>query len=1035
MIYEKTIEEAIISLLKAQGYEFIDENYDWIIDRKIDEFINEKLLIKYLKKINIEANDEIVQKVIDSIKKIDSPSLFERNYNFHKMLTDGITIESKNFDINPLIKLIDFENPQNNIFQVGHQIKYKESNSTRIPDIVIYINGLPLIIMELKSFDEKAQNATLDDAYRQLGGNSEYDGYRYDIPTLFNYNSFLVISDGVNTKVGTLTSKINRFTEWKSIEGEKGYDDNCVNKLEIMIKGLFDKNRLIDIIYNSIFFITNKNDKPIKIMAQYHQYYGVKKAFESIINNIKPKGNGKAGLIWHTQGSGKSFSMVMLVRRLLIHKFLKVPTIVVLTDRIDLDNQLLQTFFSAKEYLKVEPISVDSREDLVGKLNKILQGGIIFTTILKFNKHKLPKNERENIIVMTDEAHRSHYGIYETIRYKKNDLSEKYEPIFKFGIEKYIRDALPNATFIGFTGTPISTKEKQTTDIFGDIIDAYDITQSINDGATVKLFYESRLAKVKLISEKINEIDEYYNKILNLNQSDSKSIELSKKEMSKINIILENDNLIKKLATDILTHYEQRKNFLNGKAMIICQTRKAAAKLYKEIIKQNSSYKAITILVATTTNKDNEELRKLFGTNEERKKLAIEFKKDKSKYKIAIVCDMWLTGFDVPDLDVMYFIKKLKSHSLMQAIARVNRIYPGKNGGLIVDYIGLNTFLKEALSQYTDRDRYNNPDDAQKEIYRLLKEKLDLLNKLFYIHNINKKEFNNNDSLVRFKTIQRGTEFILSSKEREEKFIKDWSMPLKQSFILCAGILSEAEKNDVIYYLAIRSYILKLYNRPEIISTSEMNNYVSSLLIDAIKGDEVKVLTRVNSDLFNPIDLLSKEKIEELKKHNTPHIFIQVIKKLLERAIHESRKNNYIKSQEYSERLRMIIEKYNDRDINFDPEITIVNLVNFAKEMVTEDINAKKIGIFGRERAFYDALVCEKSPKDLLSDETLKLIAKEIDGLAQEYASIDWSRKESTKAKMRTKIKECLNKYNYPPNYRDKAIENVIKQAEYILNQ
>lgn len=1033
MLKEKDIEISIISLLEQKGYQWITiDNDHWIQTRNLDDFINESLLRDSLIKINKINDHNVIQEAINTVKNLDNPSLFERNYAFHKILVDGITIESKDFLVNPLIRFVDFTNPENNTFQVANQVKFQEGKSIRIPDVIIYINGIPLIVMELKSFNEDAQEATLEHAYAQLGSNSEHDGYRYDIPTLFNYNSFLVISDGIDTKVGTLTSKIDRYNEWKSVLGEKGYNDDYINKLDVFINGLFDKNRLIDIIKNNIFYIIDKNDKPIKIMAQYHQYFGVNKALNSIIKTVKPNGNGKAGIIWHTQGSGKSFSMVMLAHKLLIEKELNVPTIVLLTDRIDLDIQLYKTFFSAKDYLKCEPVIASSREDLVKKLSNIKQGGIILSTIAKFDKEHLPKNERNNIIVMADEAHRGHYGIYETVSYEKNAETEEMEAIFKYGVEKYIRDALPNATFIGFTGTPVSTKTKQTTDIFGEIIDAYDMTQSIIDGSTVKLYYESRLAKVWTNDEVLKEIDQYYKDLENTQQADTKSIERSKNEMSKIKQILEDHDMIKVFASDIIEHYENRKGIINGKAMIICQTRMAAAKLYKEIISQYPAYKDSTILVVTESNKDPEELRKLFGNNALRKELGDEFKKDTSKYKIAIVCDMWLTGFDVPDLEVMYFIKRLKSYNLMQAIARVNRVYPGKSSGLIVDYIGLNSALEEALDQYTLRDKENNIQDIKNEIYDVIREKLSILNEWFY--KIPKDKFWANYSLTRFRAIQEGAQFILEDKaKREDPFMFDLSLSLKQAFVVCAGIVSKQERKDILYYLAIRSYILKLRNKPGIVSTKEMNEYVSQLLAEAIKGDEVRSLTAEQKSSFNAIELLTKEKIDQLRKSNPPHIFVEIVQKLLQRAIAESRKHNYFKSQEYSKRLRRILEEYHGRDASFTPALTILQLTDFASEMVADEYEAQKLGVFGRERAFYDALARDKNAQELLGDETLILIARELKEVVEEYALTDWAAKESTRSQMRIKIKECLKKYNYPPQYQILAIKDVIKQAEYIM--
>lgn len=1041
MVYESVVEETIISLLQNNGYELIDEFDPWISSRTLDSFINEDLLRECLKRINHTNDGGLVTDVIHKITRLENPSLFERNFAFHRFLTEGVTVESKDAAVNPLLKIVDFDNPSNNVFQVCHQVKFNEGRNTRIPDVIIYINGIPLIVMELKSFDEEATDATLEHAYAQLGSSGESDGYRYDIPTLFNTNAFLVISDGVTTKVGTLTSKIDRFNEWKSVAGEKGFDATCVTKLNVLIDGLFDTRRLLDFIKNNLFFIQDKNEKPIKIMAQYHQYFGVNKALKSILASTKPHGTGKAGIIWHTQGSGKSFSMVMLAHRLLIEQALNVPTIVLLTDRIDLDDQLYKTFYSARNYLKCEPVIATSREDLVRKLGAIKQGGVILTTVGKFDKENLPKNERTNIIVMTDEAHRGHYGIYETVRYVRDKETDEMEAVFKYGVEKYIREALPNATFIGFTGTPVSTKDKQTTDIFGDIIDVYDMTQSVIDGSTVKLYYESRLAKVWTNDSVLEEIDQYYNDLEESGRADATSIEKSKKEMSKIKVILEDDDMIKLFAEDIMAHYDERKGFLNGKAMIVCQTRMAALKLYKTIVGDGTdkypgirpNYRDKIILVVTESNKDTEEMRDLFGNSQYRKELGEEFKKDNSKYKIAIVVDMWLTGFDVPDLDVMYFIKRLKSYNLMQAIARVNRVYPGKCYGLIVDYIGLGKALDEALTEYTDRDRETNVQDIKKEIYNLLKEKLSILNEWFY--KIDKSKFFSKDSLTRFTAIQEGAQFILEDKKkREDPFIQDLSLTIKQAFVVCGGITSEEERNDVYYYLAIRSYILKLRAKVSSVSIKDMNEYVSNLLADAIKGDEVKVLTKGPDDSINVIDLLSAEKIEELRKSNPPLVFVEIIKKLLERAIAESRKHNFFKSQEYSKKLRRILEQYNDRDSVFAPETTIVELVSFAGEMVADEEEVKKLGIFGRERAFYDALIRDKSAQELMNDETLKLIARELKEIVEEWASTDWANKESTRAKMRTKIKECLKKYNYPPEYQKKAIDDVVRQAEYIMN-
>ena len=1032
---EKDVEDVIVSYLQKNNYEFINkENNNWFksrLDGVHNPYINVDLLLETMKKFNKYDNTVLQDAVNELIRIDDNSSLFEKNFTFHQMLINGITIERKNVKSNPLVKFINFENIENNIFQVARQVEYRGLKQLRIPDVVVFINGIPLIVMELKSFSEDATEASIEKAYEQIGGNTENDGYRYDIPTLFTYNAFLVISNAVDTRVGTLTSTFDRFSEWKSINGEKGYAESSAD-LSVLINGLFNHQRLLDLIENNLFFIKDKNDKPIKIMAQYHQYFGAQKAMQSVLEHLKPSGDGKAGLLWHTQGSGKSYTMVMLAHKLIkCKKQLQVPTIVVLTDRIDLDNQLYKTFYSAKDYLGCEPVVAKGRKDLVKKLNGLKQGGIILSIINKFDKDNLPSNNRNNIIVMTDEAHRSHYGIYEQAYYVKNKETDEYEAVFKYGIEKYIRESLPNATYIGFTGTPISTKEKQTTDVFGNIIDVYDMSQSILDKSTVKLFYESRLSRVYTNDKMLSQIDDYYKNLEVKELANKNAIEKSKTQMSKFNVILEDDDLIERFAQDIWKHYEDRSKFLNGKAMIACQTRKMAAKLYNKMLELKPDFKDKLILVATTTNKDTKEVRDLFGDDEHRRALANEFKKDTSKYKIAIVVDMWLTGFDVPDLDTMYFIKRLKAHNLMQAIARVNRVYTGKSSGLIVDYIGLNKALDEALSEYTDKDRNNNVLDVKKAIQGILLDKLEELSKWFDIKDRNIFR-TSKDSASRFEAIERGTQKAISSQKDEDKFMQI-SLAIKQAFVVCNSLVNDEQKSDINYYLAIRSYLLKLRNKNNSVSTKDMNEYVSKLLRDAIKGDEVKVLTKNPEDTTNVFELLSTEKIEEYRNSHPPLIFIEIMKKLSHAAIQEFKNSNYFKAQEYSYKLRKILEQYNSRDTSFDSHKTIVNLVEFAHEMVANENKAQKLGIKGRERAFYDSLIQEKDAALIMKDQILKAMACELSTILEKIAkeSPDWYERDASVSEMRIAIRECLIKYKYPPNYRENTIINILKQAEY----
>ena len=1031
---EMHVEETILSLLEEQGYELLSDNDAWVINRKLSDFINEELLLSQLKKINKNASEEVLLEAINVIKRIDHPSLFERNKQFHKMLVDGITIEDLNSDINPLIKLIDYDDCNNNVFQVAHQIKCREYHDTRIPDILVFINGLPLVIMELKGFEDTLTDTDLEFAYKQLGANSEGSGYRYDIPTLFNYNAFEVISDGTTSKVGVLTSKIDRFNEWKSVNGEPGYDANYAFKINTLIEGLFSKEHIIDVIKNGIFFLNKGKQKPVKIMCQYHQYFGVIKSLKSVKNALKPNGDGKAGIVWHTQGSGKSFSMVMLAHRLITAKSLNSPTIVILTDRIDLDDQLYSTFAQSEEFLRTQPIRVESRKDLLKKLGTIKQGGVILTTIGKFDKDEMVPNNRSNIIVMADEAHRGHYGIYEKVTYEKNDKDE-YEMVIKYGTEKYIRESLPNATFIGFTGTPITTEDKSTSDIYGDIIDTYDMSQSVNDGATVRIFYEGRLAKIWTDPNILLQIDEYYDELEESGKASKEAVDKSKRAMSSLKKILEDDDVIALLANDIVTHYEGRKDFLNGKAMIVVSTRQVAMKLYNKIVNDiRPEWKDIIVPIVTESNKDSEEMRKLFKDANYRKEMGEEFKKEDSKIKIAIVVDMWLTGFDVPDLDVMYLFKKMKDHNLMQAIARVNRVYPGKESGLIVDYIGLSKALDKALDQYTARDKEFNIKDIQDTAKRILLEKLSILNELF--HGVDMAGFYSNDNPKRFKAIQNGAQHILSNEDKKNEYLSI-TTELKRAFIVSAGVLSKDERENVQYYLSVRSFILKLSAGHSQVSIAEMNRHVEELLADAIKGDEVKVLTKVgtNNEEVNIIDLLRSDKIEELRKKNPPHVFIKIVEKLLQVAIAESRKNNYFKSLEYSERLINILRKYHNREDDFDTTKTIIDIIAFAEDVVQDEDEAIEKGLTGRERAFYDALIRDKSAVVAMPDATLKLIAHELRDTVEAYATTDWSKKKDTRALMRKTIKRLLKKYNYPPEYTETAINDVIKQAEYMMSE
>ncbi|MBE5740470.1 MAG: type I restriction endonuclease subunit R [Clostridiales bacterium] len=1028
---ESSLEYAIIERLQGLGYDYAVETDNWMLNRKLDSFINEELLLERLMVINAGVKVSALEQAINFLKNVDNPSLFERNHIVHNWLVDGIQIEDYESDVNPLVRFIDFENVENNVFQVANQLKFKESRNLRIPDVILFVNGIPLIVFELKSI-EYSEDTFIERAYEQLGGNGEADGYRFDIPTLFNYNAFLVISDGANNKVGTLTSDITRYNEWKSVEGELGYKKNYAYKLDVMLEGLFKPARLLDVIKNHVFFMNKDKERPIKILAQYHQYFGVKKAYDSIKTHVKPQGDGKAGIVWHTQGSGKSFSMVMLAHKLIADLEMKNPTVVVLTDRNDLDNQLFTTFSNASEFLRTRPVQVESREDLLKKIGEVREGGIIFTTLQKFDKARIVPNARTNIVVISDEAHRSHYGIDEKIIVKENP-NGTYQSFSKYGYAKYIRDALPEATYIGFTGTPVETGDHSTSAIFGETVDTYDMTQAVEDGATVKIFYESRLAKVWLDDGKLKEIDDYYAGLAADGVSDD-IIEESKSKLTSMELIVGDKDRLRLLATDILAHYNERKNILSGKAMIVCMSRKIAAKLYNILAELAPELKEKIALVVTESNKDTEEERKLFKDKAHRENAAKEFKRKDGSIKIAIVVDMWLTGFDVTDLDVMYIDKMMKGHNLMQAIARVNRVHAGKESGLIVDYLGIKRYLEEALNIYTARDKELNLKDIQEAAKSILDEKLSILDELFY--KVEKKGFFGGSHAIRLQAIQNGADFVFSTDDLKKAFLQI-TKQLKDAYVVALGALDEDYKKKVLYYLAVRHFIQKIERGalPDHITPDKINEHVTRLIAEAIKGDEVEILTKVedteeNRDIW---DLLSEEKVEKLRQSNPPHVFIKIMERLLKEAVREYRGYNLVKAKEYSERLRKLLEAYNTREDDLKTDLTIVGLIAFSQEMVESESYAKKNNLSGRERAFYDALVANKSAVELMSDDILRIMAIELKEIVEEYATVDWSKKKDTRAKMRMQIKRLLKKYNYPPDFTEEAISRVVDQAEFMM--
>ena len=996
MFTEDQLEKVVIEYFEELGYRYIHAQD---LDRDEREVLLLDRLEAALVRLNRGVPLDVIQQVIRNLKSFDTNDVLTNNRVFHRKLTESVEIpEYVNGEtIYHRVHLVDWENPINNEFLVVNQFEVSE-HSTKIPDIVVFVNGLPLVVVELKSTSREEVN--LSDAYKQLR-----NYMNVHIPSLFYYNAFLMISDGVQARAGTITAPFDRFSAWKKIEAaDEVLDDH---QLDTLMYGLFDKERFLDVIKNFTLF-TNE----AKIKAAYHQYYGMKKAIASTTRAINT--DGRAGVIWHTQGSGKSLSMVFLSGHLVKKKELKNPTIVVITDRNDLDGQLYETFSSASEFLRQTPEQADSRRHLKELLENRQTGGIIFSTIQKFEEETGLLSDRSNIIVMVDEAHRTQYGVD-----AQYDIETGEE---KFGYAKYMREALPNATYIAFTGTPIETTDKSTTGFFGDVIDVYDMTQAVQDGSTVKIYYESRLARVKLDEAKMDEIDrEYWNMQVNEGVEDY-TIEESQKRLSRMEQIIGDDDRIHQVVTDILEHYEDRKTLVEGKAMIVAYSRKTAYKMYKEIMKQRPDWEGKVHMVMTESNQDPEEMAKLIGNKKRRKKLEKEFKDVESPFKIAIVVDMWLTGFDVPALDTMYVDKPMKAHNLMQAIARVNRVYPGKTGGLIVDYIGLKRNLMDALKTYTKRDQDKVQENEEAKVIAL--NTLEVLRNLF--HEFDYSGFFGKSDKVRYETIRDGAEFAQLTEKRKNMFMHE-TKKLKDVYKITTGLLSDNEKKEISFFIAIRSFIMKS-TRQGVPDLQEVNERISKMLEEAILGDEVMVLTEAStSDSF---DLLNEENIAKLQAMPQKNIAANILMRVMKQKLQDVKKTNITVSKKFSERFELIVDRYHNRNDQNDVFEVFEELIEFKKALEEAIDEGKQLGLSYEEKAFFDVLGADPDIKKLMEDEVLIKIAKDLVETVKKYRTHDWARKQQAQARMRLQIKMILRKHGYPPNKEPQAVENVLEQAK-----
>lgn len=998
---EEALEQAIIEELKGKGYTYL---YGPDIERDYHNVILKERFVDALMRINKGISLDIIEEAYKKVENLGFVKLVEINYEFHRLLVEGCPVSYReNGEIKTYqVKLIDFENTDKNEFLVVNQYTVIERKNKR-PDIVVFINGLPVVVFELKSAVN--EEATIENAYSQI------KNYQMDIPSLFYYNAFNVITDGINAKVGTITSDFTRYMAWKSRNGETPSND--FHSIDVLMDGMFPKERLLDIIRNFVVY-QNTGSGTVKIISGYHQYFAVRKAVEKTKESVK-RGDGKVGVVWHTQGSGKSLSMVFYTGLIVTSPELENPTVVVLTDRNDLDNQLYSTFASTSTLLlRQSPKQAQSREELK-ELLRVNAGGIVFTTIQKFEEGTGALSERRNIIFIADEAHRSQYGLDAKFDKSTGEL--------KYGMAKYMRDALPNATFIGFTGTPIDINDKSTIEVFGDYIDIYDMTQAVEDGATLPIYYENRVAKLKLDEDILKQIDEEYAKLSD--DAMEGAIEKSQRELGTLESIIGSKERLDMLAGDIIAHYEQRKDILSGKAMIVCMTRKIAIDLYYILLEKRPDWKRKVKVILTSSNKDPEEWHEVTGTKEYRKQMAIEFKDIDSEFKIAIVVDMWLTGFDVPSLATMYIDKPMKGHNLMQAIARVNRVYKDKEAGLIVDYIGIGNELKEALSQYTARDKNKIPDLSQ--AYNILCEKLEVMRDFFY--GFDYTDFIKGTSKERLSCVLSGINYILGqSKEDKKLFLKE-ATALSQAETICRSMVPEDIKIEIEYFKAVKAGICKCIPSGKLTST-EINERISKILDQAIEQEGIiNVFEKAGSR--NPeISILSEEYMEQIRKMKYKNIAAEILKKLLEDNIKVFARTSVVRSELFSSKMKKLMNKYNNRLIT-SAEV-IEELLNLSKEMKEAYNEGNAMGLSQDEFAFYDALVADPEVLTKMQDETLIKIAQELTEQVKKSRTIDWDKKESARAKMRIMIKRLLRKYDYPPEKVKGAIDIVIKQAEHM---
>jgi len=1027
---EDQLEEVFIRAIEDLGYEYIPPQE--IVRSQLKTPIAEEVLKESLTNVNPNVPFDVIDRAIQQLTHIDAGLLAIRNETFFDYLQNGIEVSyyEQGEQKTSRVYLIDTETIENNTFIVTSQLTIVGKDQKR-PDVLLFVNGLPLVVIELKS--AMSDQADIHSAYRQIRN------YQQDIEELFVYNAFNIISDYTFTKVGTITSDESWYKEWKSTDGN--YESTKYADFHTLLEGTLTKERLIDLLMNFIMF-EHKESTIYKIMAQYHQYFAVHKAAQSTYKAME-NGDGRGGVFWHTQGSGKSLSMVFYTQ--LMTKTLGQPTFVVITDRNDLDDQLYSQFSRTQDFLRQKPIQAQSRDHLKELLNERQSNGIFFTTMQKFAESEEALTDRNDVIVVADEAHRSQYGLREKI---------SRDGKVQHGMARLVRNSLPKATYIGFTGTPLSESDKDTQEIFGNYIDVYDMTQSVEDGATKPVYYENRVINLGLKDHLLKQIDDKYEELSE--QTNEIVIEESKRELSRLEEILGSDEAIDTLVEDIVTHYEEtRENLLTGKAMVVAYNRRIAIKIYQRMLEMCPEWQEKVEVVMTGNNNDPEEWKQIVGSKADRDELARKFKDNDDPMKIAIVVDMWLTGFDIPSLATMYIYKPMKGHNLMQAIARVNRVFEDKEGGLIVDYIGIAKALKDAMSNYTTSDKQAiDNSNIRDSAYPTFQEKLEVCRNVYFNNFSYSRIFS--ESLTnkeRAELIGNGLGHVFTFNEKKLKSFKQDAYELKQAHTLCSSITTEEEQREASFFEAVRISVNRIRSS-EKLSKKDVNAQISALLEQSIQSEGVINLFKDFDKGFSLFDQDFLDKIEQMEQKN---LSIELLNKLLNDEVKAISRYDVVKGTEFSEKLKEIMKRYHDSLVEsaesldqftglvkedegeyaytsnkpISPEDIRQALIDLAKETINSEQENEQLGLSREELAFYHALNDPENIQNFYSEDELIELTKELTETISEEVSPDWMKRESGKANVRRAVKRLLKKHNYPRKHTKSTIKLVIKQAEH----